>query len=382
MPPTELLISAGEASGDMYAARLARALHDRADVRLFGMGGPQMRQAGVETVVDSREVALVGLLEVLPKLPAIARAWRRLLAEARRRRPPFAILTDFPGFHVRLARSLQRLGTQNIYFVCPQFWAWRPGRVRNIRRHFVRGLCIFPFEVKFYGDAGVPVDWIGHPLVDFVRPALSRDEFIARYDLDPATPIVTLLPGSRTSELAQNLPPIVEAASRLASSRPCQFVLALAPGLAKEAVASHLRGSSIRIVESATYDALAAADVAIVASGTATVEAALIGAPMIVVYRVAASTALIARRLVRAPFFAMVNLIAGRRIVPELIQEEFTAEKVSNEARKLLDSAELRQQMRNDLTVVRDRLGPPGAIERAADIIAGMLATSTVHARE
>ncbi|HEY1865529.1 MAG TPA: lipid-A-disaccharide synthase, partial [Candidatus Acidoferrales bacterium] len=320
MPSTELLISAGEASGDMYAASLARALRARADVRLFGMGGPRMREAGVETVVDCAEVSLVGLTEVVRKMPALNRAWRRLMGETRRRRPRFAILTDFPGFHLHLSRALRHQGVRNIYFICPQFWAWRPRRVNLVRRRFVRGLCIFPFEVEFYERAGVRVDWIGHPLAGEVRAMMSRAEFAAQHGLaaEPDRPIVAILPGSRPGELAQHLPRLIAAVARLqgaAGGRARQFVLPLAAGLARSQVTEYLASRpdvAIHVVENATYDALAAADLAIVSSGTATVEAALLDVPMVVIYRVAPTTAWIARRLVRTPFFAMVNLIAGR----------------------------------------------------------------------
>ncbi len=381
--PTELLISAGEASGDMYAARLAKALAARANVRLFGMGGPRMREAGVETVVDCAEVSLVGLTEVVRKMPALNRAWRRLLTETRRRRPPFAILTDFPGFHLHLSRALRRQGVRNIYFICPQFWAWRPRRVNLVRRRFVRGLCIFPFEVDFYQRAGVRVDWIGHPLAGEVRSTMSRTQFAALHGLDPdpARPIIAVLPGSRPGELAQHLPRLLEAAVRLRSAgatcgQQRQFVLALATGLAPSQIAGYLAARpdvAIRVVANATYDALASADLAIVSSGTATVEAALLDVPMVVVYRVAATTAWIARRLVKTPFFAMVNLIAGGHVVPELIQDDFTPERVAREAERLLRSADARTKMRRGLALVRERLGPPGAIERAAAIIEGML---------
>ena len=391
MPPIEILISAGEASGDMYAARLATALRARADVHLFGMGGPRMRQAGVEIVVDSSEVALVGLLEVLRKMPALNRAWRRLLAETRRRKPALAILTDFPGFHLHLSRALKRQGVRNVYFVCPQFWAWRPRRVNLIRRRFERGLCIFPFEVDFFRQRGVQVDWIGHPLVDQVHTTMSRAEFAARHGLDAARPIIAILPGSRAGELAQHMPILVEAVAKLRATHPeRQFVLALASGLTPAQVNAHLpsnapsgvpsgnptgipSGNPIKIVSESTYDLLAASDVAIVSSGTATVETALIGTPMVVIYRVAPLTAWIARRLVRTPYFAMVNLIAEKRIVPELIQDDFTPARVAQEVEHLLASSEARDQMRRDLAVVRQRLGPPGAIDRAADIIAAML---------
>ena len=377
MPPTQILISAGEASGDMYAARLAKALRARADVHLFGMGGTRMREAGVELVADCAEVSLVGIVEIAKKLPALNRVWKRLVEESQRRNPRFAILTDFPGFHLRLARELKRQGVQNIYFVCPQFWAWRPWRANLVRRRFVRGLCIFPFEQDWYRARGVPADFIGHPLVGNVGAKRSRAEFAAFFGLDPAKPIVAVLPGSRAGEISHHMPPLVQSCHLIAKSHPVQFVLALAPGMGASQVASYLKPEvPLHVVEDATYDALGAADVAIVSSGTATVEAALMDTPMIVVYRLAPVTAAIARWLVRTPMFAMVNLIAGKRVVPELVQKDFTPSRVGDEVIRLLDSPEARAEMRRGLASVREKLGPPGAIERAADIIAGMLANS------
>ncbi len=375
MPPTHILISAGEASGDMYAGRLAAALRARADVHLYGMGGPRMREAGVEIVADCAEVSLVGIVEIAKKLPALNRVWKCLIGESERRKPRLAILTDFPGFHLRLARALKRQGVQNIYFVCPQFWAWRPWRANLVRRRFVRGLCIFPFEQDWYRARGVPADFIGHPLVGNVAAKRSRAEFTAYFGLDAAKPIVALLPGSRAGEIAHHMPPLMQSCHLIAKSHPVQFVLALAPGMRESQIAAYLSPEvPIRVVEDATYDALGAADVAIVSSGTATVEAALMDTPMVVIYRLAPITAAIARWLVHTQMFAMVNLIAGKRVVPELVQKDFTPERLANEVIRLLDSHEARSEMRRGLAGVREKLGPPGAIERAADIIAGMLA--------
>ena len=374
MPPTPILISAGEASGDMYAARLAAALRARVDVQLYGMGGPRMREAGVELLADCAEVSRGGIVEIAKKLPALNSMWKRLVGETRRRKPPFAILTDFPGFHLRLARALKRQGVRNIYFVCPQFWAWRPWRANLVRRRFVRGLCIFPFEQDWYRSRGVPADFIGHPLVGNVAAKRSRQEFAAAAGLDAAKPIVALLPGSRAGEIAHHMPPLVQSCHLIAQGRSVQFVLALAPGMPKNLLAPFLTEDTLlHVVEDATYDALGAADVAVVSSGTATVEAALMDTPMIVVYRLAPVTAAIARWLVRTPMFAMVNLIAGKRVVPELVQNDFTPGRVANEVIRLLDSQQARDEMRQGLAGVREKLGPPGAIERAADIIAGML---------
>ena len=374
MPPTQILISAGEASGDMYAARLATALRARADVQLFGMGGPRMREAGVEIVADCSEVSLVGIVEIAKKYPALKRVWKRLLNEAARRKPRLAILTDFPGFHLRLARALKHQGVQNVYFVCPQFWAWRPWRANLVRRRFVRGLCIFPFEEEWYRSRGVKADFIGHPLVGNVAAKKTRAEFANACGLDASMPIVALLPGSRSGEIAHHMPTIVQACFLIQKERNVQFVLALAPGVSREQIAQYLRPEvALHVVEDATYDALGAADLSVVSSGTATVEAALMDAPMIVVYRLAPLTASIARLLVRTPMFAMVNLIAGNRVVPELVQKDFTPARLANEAIRLLDSPDARAEMRRGLAEVRKKLGPPGAVDRAADIIAGML---------
>jgi lipid-A-disaccharide synthase len=375
MPPTPILISAGEASGDMYAARLAAALRARADVELFGMGGPRMREAGVELVAGCDEVALVGILEVVRKLPALNRVWGRLVWESKRRKPALAILTDFPGFHLRLSRALKRQKVRTVYFVCPQFWAWRPWRANLVRRRFARGLCIFPFEADWYRARGVPAEFIGHPLVGQVAAKKSRREFAAACGLDAGKPIVALLPGSRSGEIAQHMPLLVKACHLILREYGVQLVLALAPGIGRAKVSRYLRPDvPVCVVEEATYDALGAADLAIVSSGTATVEAALMDTPMIVIYRLAPITAAIARLLVLTPAFAMVNLIAGKRVVPEMIQKDFTPERLAGETVRLLRSPDALADMRHGLAAIREKLGPPGATERAAEIIVDMLA--------
>jgi lipid-A-disaccharide synthase len=374
MTPPQILISAGEASSDMYASSLARALGQRTGAQFFGMGGPRMREAGVELLADYHQVAVVGIAEVLHKIPSVVGVQNLLAREAARRKASLAILVDSPGTHLGVARRLKPHGIPVGYFIGPQIWAWRSGRVRVVRRRVKRMVVIFPFEEKIYRDAGVPVDFVGHPLVDTVRPSLSRAEFAARFKLDPARPIVALLPGSRASEVGRNFPTILEACERLsremgATGASPQFLHAAAPGIATVARAP----VEVRRVEGATYDTLAAADCAIVASGTATVEAALLGTPMVVVYRLAPLTAWILRRMVHTPFFSMVNLIAGRPVVTELMQEHFTPAAVSAEVRRLVENDAARQDMRSALAEVRARLGPGGAIERAADVFAGMI---------
>ena len=372
--PPQILISAGEASSDMYAARLATALRARLPATFFGMGGPRMAEAGVELVADYHEVAVVGITEVLHKIPTVIGVQNRLAREAEKRRASLAILVDSPGTHLGVARRLKRSNIPVGYFIGPQVWAWRAGRVRVVKRLVQRMVVIFPFEEKIYRDAGVPVDFVGHPLVDTVRPRMTRAEFAAQHGLDASRPIVTILPGSRPNEIAQNYARIVAACERLVQPGNVQFVHAVAHGLGPELLARHAKASvKIVRVEEATYDALAAADCAIVASGTATVEAALLNTPMVVVYRVAPVTASILRHLVRTPFIGMVNLIGGKLVCPELIQDDFTPAAVEKQGRRILESPDARDEMKAGLAEVRAKLGPGGAIERAADIFARML---------
>jgi lipid-A-disaccharide synthase len=370
MTSTCLLLSAGEASGDMYAARLATALKQRMDVELFGMGGPQMRTANVGIVTDYKDVSVVGITEILSHLPSLIRAMRRLVSEAERRKPAFAILTDFPGFHLRLARKLKRRGVRNIYYICPQFWAWRPWRVSVVRRRFAQALCIFPFEEEFFADAGVPVKFIGHPLVGEVHASMDRSTFCRAHHLDATKKLVAILPGSRAAELRQHLPILREACVAIHRETGAQFVLAAAPGAD---LATLREGWSpnlpLRIASGQTYDVLGAADAAIVSSGTATIEATLLNTPMVVIYRLTSVTALLAKPLVRTSFFSMVNLIAGRAVVPELIQRDFTPDRVSVEIVRLLQNQTARDAQRAGLAEARERLGPPGAVDRAADAI-------------
>ena len=387
MPPIPLLLSAGEASGDMYAARLATALKQRLNVAIFGMGGPQMRAAGVEIITDYSEVSVVGITEVLKRLPSLFRAMRHLVDEAERRRPPLAILTDFPGFHLRLARKLRPKGIRNVYYICPQFWAWRPWRVNLVRRRFAQALCIFPFEEKFYADAGVPVKFIGHPLVGNVTATLTRELFCKKYGLEQGGTIISILPGSRRGEIAHHVPVLVQALAEVRKKLPAppQIVVAVAPGLDVPRLESRFPAEwQVRFLKEETYNALGAADLAIVSSGTATVETALLGKPMIVVYRLSPLTAKLARPLVRTKFFGMVNLIAGREVVPELIQHNFTPQRVAAEAELLLSSSQEGknrvEKMARGLEEVRRLLGPPGAVERAADEIARLLTIAPSNA--
>lgn len=366
-----LLISAGEPSGDVYAGELvARLRAARPDLDAFGLGGDAVAASGARLLAHVRDVAVVGLLEVLRHLGDLRALFDRLLAEADRERPDVAVLVDYPDFNLRLAAQLHRRGIPVVYYVSPQVWAWRRGRLKQIRRHVSRMLVLFPFEEAIYREARVPVTFVGHPLVERLAPLADRDAFVRGIGLDPGRPLVAVLPGSRSREVAHHRPALRGAAELMRARRPdLQLVVAAAPGLSDDA----LEGIGLPIVRDRTQALLGAADAGIVASGTATVEAALLGLPMVVVYRLSPVTYALGRPLVRLDRFAMVNLIAGRDVVPELIQGDFTPERVAAETLRLLDDPERREAMRRDLADVSARLGAPGASDRAAEAVAAFL---------
>ena len=370
-----LLVSCGEPSGDFYGAELVRHLRPRVgDLDVFGLGGDRLESQGARLTAHVRELAVVGLLEVVSHLPRLRRIFRQVLAEVDANRPDVAVLVDYPDFNLRLAKELRRRDIPVVYYVSPQVWAWRRGRVRAIRDTVSRMLVIFPFEEAMYREAGVPVTFVGHPLVDLVRPAEDRAAFLRSCGLDPDRPVVAILPGSRRKEVAHNVGPLAAAAERLRRRKPeLQFLVALAPSLDRTPVERAFEPSGGRIVAGATHAALGASRLALVASGTATVEAALLGVPMVVVYRVSRLTYGLGRPLVRVPHFAMVNLVAGRAVVPELMQSDFTPERVAEEAASLLDDPARYERMRQDLEEVRRRLGQPGASARAAARVAEAL---------
>jgi lipid-A-disaccharide synthase len=367
-----ILVSAGEASGDLYAAELVRALAAiRPELRFFGCAGPKMVEAGVEPVVHSSSLAVVGLVEVVRHIPGIYREFRKLVRVARERRPKLAILTDSPDFNLRLAKKLKRMGISVLYLVAPQVWAWREGRVRQIRRDVDHLLCIFPFEEAWFRERGVQTTCIGHPLAGTLRTRWTRDEFFRRHGLDTARPLAVLLPGSRVGEVGRHLAIVADAAERL--NGRAQVILAAPAGFGARAGLTFFReripGWSIQVIEGETSDALAHADVALAASGTVTVEAALLGTPMVTFYRVTPLSWFLGRRLVRVPFLTMVNLIAGRKIVPELMQHEATGERLAAEAAALLSDSAARDKMKRDLLQVRDLLAAPEhPMKRAARI--------------
>jgi lipid-A-disaccharide synthase len=369
-----LLLSCGEASGDLYAGALTRELLalDPA-LSIAGLGGPQFAAAGGRLVDDYREISVTGLTEWIPKLPRLLAARRRLVAAARSQRPDALILIDFSGFNFRLAPSIRRLGIPIIYYISPQIWASRPGRLATIRAIADRVLVIFPFEAAIYEKGGVPVEFVGHPLIDLAKPSATRECFLAGLGLTPSAPTVAILPGSRPNEVSRILPDLAAAARLIRLDIPdAQFVIARAPHLDDDlfgAVRADDAGVRFTLVEGDTDTALASADVALTASGTATVQAALHDTPMVVVYRMAPLSYQLARRVVRLDTIGMVNLIAGEKIVPELVQDAFTPEAVAREAVSMLTDHDRAARIRAGLATVRSRLGGPGASRRAAEAI-------------
>jgi lipid-A-disaccharide synthase len=366
---SKIFLSAGEASGEHYGALLMaelRRLEPQAD--FFGLGGTRMASLGLRRIVRAEDVAVMGITEVILHMPHIYRQYRKLKASLRAERPDLAILIDFPDVNLSLAAELRRLKIPVVYFVSPQLWAWKKWRVRGVKRNVTRMLVIFPFEEAFYRAHGIAADFVGHPLADLDPPTVTRDEFASQNGLDASKFWVGLLPGSRTRELEANLPPMFETARLLGPDY--EYLLPVAPTLKDsqvQASAAQAKGVSVRVVHDARA-VLQHARASVVASGTATVEAALIGNPFLVVYRVSRITYAVAQRVVRVAHVGMVNLIAGRRIVPELIQDDFTASKVVERLRPLLENEQARATMQSDLRTVaaKLRVNGEGAIQHAA----------------
>jgi lipid-A-disaccharide synthase len=377
----KILVSAGEASGDLYAALLVEELRRLwPDAAFFGCTGPRLRAAGVQTVVDAASLAVVGLVEVIAHIPRIYGEYRKLLAAARRERPDLAILTDSPDFHLRVARRLHREGIPVIFLVAPQVWAWRQGRLRGMRRSLQRLLCIFPFEEEFFASKGMAASYIGHPLAGLVRPSLGRDEFFRKHKLAADRPLIAVLPGSRRGEAARHLSALVDAAGRLNREQALNFVLPASANTGAAFFEERIGRSPIRVIEGESWDAMAHADLVLAASGTVTVEAALLGTPMVVFYKITWPSWIAGKFLVKVPFYSMVNLIAGRALVPELMQSRMTGANLAAEARRLLTAPAARADMRVGLADVRRRLSTEGsAPQRAAAIVQEILEGQVAH---
>jgi len=379
----------------MYGAQLIAALQRRdPSLTFFGAGSERMRAAGCDIVVDAKELAVVGITEILSRLPKILRLYWKLIRAANEKPPAIAVVIDSPAFNWRVARQMHKRGIPVVYYVCPQFWAWRQGRVKLLRKYVNKALVIFPFEEKFYRDRGVDATFVGHPLADLPAPEISREAYAAANQLNPAKLWITLMPGSRRKEVRMNLPTILEAADRLQTEYSekgesgSEFLLPVArtldPSFLRKLIADQRTATrqkvsvraNIHIVPEA-LPALYHSRVGIVASGTATVEAAIMGTPFVMVYRVSPLTYALGKPRVKVPFFAMVNLIAEEEVVPELVQHKFTAENVVTEMNRIIPHGEARNQMLHRLAAVKARLqhraqGPHPA-ETAAAIILEMV---------
>ena len=378
-----ILLVAGEASGDVHGADLVLALKaQQPQLDIFGVGGPALRAAGMQTLVDSAAIAGMGLFEAADKLTSLLRTYRALTHILRTHPPDLLVLIDFPEFNLRLAKVAKRANVPVFYYISPQVWAWRRKRVYTIARRVDLLAAVFPFEPDFYAAHGCSVEFVGHPLVDRVRPTRSRADTLRRYHLDPARKTIVLLPGSRTQEVRYLLPPLLRVITTLGDTY--QFILAVASTLDLDRIETTARSHSaaIRIVQGDTYNVAYAADLAIVASGTATLEMALLERPMVIVYRLAPVTYALARLFVHVPFIGMPNLIAERQVVPELIQSAVTPERIATEARRLLTDARAYSVAQEGLREVRTRLGEPGAAKRAADLIFNLLAKRSLSLAE
>jgi lipid-A-disaccharide synthase len=372
----KILISAGEASGEMYGAQLIEALQRRdSALEFFGAGGDRMRAAGCKTVVDAKDLSVVGITEILSHLPKIWGLFTQLIKEADAQSPELAIVIDSPAFNWRVAREMRKRDIPVVYYVCPQFWAWRQGRVRLLKKYVTKALVIFPFEEKFYRERGVDTMFVGHPLTDLAKPSITREDYADINLLDASKPWIILMPGSRMKEVSMNLPTMLQAAEELGPSY--EFLLPVAPTLERGFLQNLIGKAAITLVPEA-LPALTHSRAGIIASGTATVEAALMDLPFVMVYRVSPLTYFLGKSRVKVPHFAMVNLIAGERIVPELVQHDFTVANVTAQLNEILPDGAPRDRMLRGLAGVRARLRGHAlnhipAAERAAGAILSLM---------
>ena len=368
----KFLIVAGEASADMYGAEVARALRRKFDnAQIYGLGGPRMRNAGVELEGDISKTAVVGPFEALSSLGILYSVFRRLADRVEAEPPSAAVLIDFPDFNLRLAKRLKHAGVPIVYYVSPQVWAWREGRVKQIQELVNKMLVILPFEEAIYRKAGVDVEFVGHPLIDMVKATKSKEEFCDDHGIDPRKTIVALLPGSRRKEVRFVLPTMCEAAALILAKKPdAQFVLPLASGLDRKFVQEMIRGVPVKVIANDTYNAVRYARAAIVASGTATLETALLGTPEVIVYRISQATWMLGKFLLRVRLFGIVNIILGEEVVPELFQDKMTPQAVSQTALRLMDDVWIQSRIRANYEKLRQQLGSGNVAERVADAVA------------
>ncbi len=365
-----VMMIAGEASGDLHGAGVVRELkRRRKDIEVFGIGGENMRRAGMELVYHVNELSFMGFLEVLKHLPLIRSVHRTLSMLLKFKRPDVVVLIDYPGFNLRFARTAKRQNIRVVYYISPQVWAWHRSRIKKMKGTVDIMLVIFPFEEELYAKEGVDAEFVGHPLLEVMETHFDRKNFFRRYGLDPNKPLLALLPGSRTQEVVHIFPEMLNAARRIAAEQGINIVVGVAPTLTPKYFSDMYDLDGVQLIAGATYDVMKHADVAVVTSGTATLETACFATPMIVVYRTSWLTYLLGRLLVRVNKIGLVNIVAGKQIVPELIQHRATAQRIAAEVRRLLGDDGDREAMRNELSQVKHRLGSSGASKRVAEHI-------------
>lgn len=375
----KVMISVGEASGDLQGASVAAALlAARPDARIFGMGGSMMRAAGVEIVYDIADLGVMGLVEVLKSLPKLFRVRDLLVDVMRRERPDVLVVIDYPGFNMRLAKIAKELGIPVVSYISPSVWAWGRGRAKGVATTVNRVAAVFPFEAEVYREAGANVTFVGHPLLDIVKPTVAREEAFRLFGADPARPVALLMPGSRRQEIDRLLPTLLAAGEKIAAKLPeCQFFLPIASTISREILQNIVSGYKIevKLTTGNNYDLMNIGGVAIAASGTVTLEAALMGLPTVIIYKVAPLTWLIGRRLVKIPHVGLPNIVAGRQVVPELLQDAANPDAIAGEALAILTDPAVRGRVAADLAEVRDKLGECGAVGRVAEVILEVAAT-------
>ena len=377
MNSKKIMLVAGEVSGDLHGAHLVEAIHRvDSEIQFLGMGGKDLERMGMKLLYHFQELSVVGITEVFFKLSSVVKALRVLKQSLDQEKPDLVILIDFPDFNLRVAKIAHRREIPILYYISPQVWAWRSKRIKIIARLVKKMIVLFPFEIPLYKAAGVDVEWVGHPLLDIVKPTLSREVAFQQFGLDPKRRTIGLLPGSRKHEVERLLPPLLASAHLLQKEIPdLQFIIPLAPGIPQAILSSQMKNISIpiKVVEGFTYDMMNLSELLITASGTATLEGAILGKPMIIIYRVSLPSYWIGRALIRVKHIGLVNLVAGREIVPELIQKDVNPETITEEALHILKNPVLCQRMIESMAEVRQNLGEPGAAQRAARIVCSML---------
>lgn len=369
----KVMISVGEASGDLHGASIAKALKELdPDIQMFGMGGQAMRKAGVDIAHDIADLGIIGFVEVVKNLPRFFRLRDELVALMEREKPDVLLVIDYPDFNMRLAPKARALGIPVVSYIPPSAWAWRKGRAKSVAKLVDKIAAIFPFEAEVYRNAGANVEFVGHPLIDIIKPTMDKTVAYEFFQLDSQHSIILLLPGSRKAEIENLLPVMLESAEKIMQSDPnCQFVLPVASTISREMLHNMIKQYKVKVKLTAehTYDLMTIADSAIAASGTVTLEAAILGLPVVVIYKMAALTYFIGRLLVKIPNISLPNIVAGKRIIPELLQYEVNADNIAREAIALLPSTAAGKQAREGLRQVKQRLGAGGAVKRTAQVV-------------